>query len=225
MRGSPLPGRSTRTCAAAALATLALCASALLSACGSSGSTHTSSSTARAGAESAFEGAPFPAGILAPDFALRDQDGREVSLSGYRGRVVALTFLYSTCGDTCAVIAQQIRGALDELQAEHARAPAVLIVSADPAADSRARERAFLSEASLTGRVRYLTGTLAQLLPVWREYKVKPASAGARLFDEYASVLLIDPAGDERVLFESEELTPEALSHDVGRLYGVPAGP
>ncbi|HSZ12663.1 MAG TPA: SCO family protein [Solirubrobacteraceae bacterium] len=224
MRESPLDGRPARACAASALAALAVCASAPLSGCGG-GSTHTSSSTAQAGAKSAFEGAPFPAGIHAPGFTLSDQDGRAVSLSDYRGRVVALTFLYSTCGDTCAVIAQQIRGALDELQSEHARAPAVLMVSADPAADTAPRVRAFLSEASLTGRAQFLTGTPAQLRAVWRAYRVKPASAGARLFAEYASVLLIDGAGEERVLFESEELTPEALSHDVGKLYGDPAGP
>jgi len=31
------------------------------------------------------------------DFTLRDQNGREVSLRALRGRVVVLTFMYSTC--------------------------------------------------------------------------------------------------------------------------------
>jgi protein SCO1 len=205
--------------AAVAMVALAVALTAILS--GSGGrSPSTTSGPAAAGPESAFEGAPYPAGIRAAGFALRDQYGGTVSLSEYRGRVVMLTFLYSTCGDTCTVIAQQIRGALDELEAEHARAPAVLIVSANPAADSPARVRGFLAEASLTGRVRYLTGSLSRLRSVWRAYAVKPASVGAREFDEYAPVLLIDPAGNKRVLFESEELTPEGLSHDVRRLDG-----
>ncbi len=171
----------------------------------------------RAG-ESGFDGAAFPVGISAPAFTLSDQYGRRVSLGDYRGQVVVLTFLYSTCGDACVVIAQQIRGALDELEGEHARRPAVLIVSADPAADSSAHIRSFLSEVSLTGRAQYLTGSPAQLRSVWRAYGVKPASAGAQKFDEYASVLLLDRSGEKRVLFESEELTPEALSHDVRKL-------
>lgn len=205
---------------------LALMLVALLTGCsGGGGSSSTGSPAVSTGPEAGFDGAPFPAGIVAPDFTLRDEEGGRVSLGEYRGRVVMLTFLYSTCGDTCIVIAQQIRGALDELESEHARLPVVLIVSADPAADTPAHVRRFLSEVSLSGRVLYLTGTLSQLRQVWRAYGVKPASVGARAFDEYAPVLLIDPSGHKRVLFEAEELTPEALSHDVDKLDGDPTDP
>jgi len=192
---------------------------------GSSGSSSSASTSVSAGAESAFQGAPFPAGISAPDFTLRNQDGEHVSLSEYRGRVVLLTFLYSTCGDTCIVIAEQIRGALDELGEAHARLPAVLIVSADPTADSPAHVSRFLEEVSLSGRAQYLTGSLAQLRAVWRAYAIKPASVGASKFDEYAPVLLLDRSGHKRVLFESEELTPEGLSHDVRTLAADPTHP
>ena len=51
------------------------------------------------------------------------------------------------------MIAQQIRGALDELR----RPVPVLLISADPAADTPARVRRFLPRVSLSGRVRYLT--------------------------------------------------------------------
>jgi protein SCO1/2 len=177
------------------------------------------SSSSSAGSEPAFEGAPFPGrGIAVPGFTLRNQYGGRVSLGEYRGRVVIVTFLYSTCGDTCIVIGEQIRGALNELQEEHAPLPAVLIVSADPAADSPANVRRFLARVSLTGRVQYLTGTLSRLRSIWRAYGVKPASVGARKFDEYAPVLLLDRAGRKRVLFESEELTPEGVSHDIRKL-------
>lgn len=183
-------------------------------------STSSSSSTSTSGPESGFDGAALPGVVSAPGFTLSDQDGRLVSLSDYRGRVVVLAFLYSTCGGPCVLIAQQIRGALNELEEQHARAPAVLIVSADPAADSPARVRDFLAEVSLTGRVEYLTGPLSRLRSIWAAYRIKPASVGASEFDEYASVLLVDPSGRERVLFQSENLTPEFLSHDIGKLNG-----
>jgi protein SCO1/2 len=198
---------------------------AVLSVSGTHDSSSGASSQSATSAESQFQGAPFPGDIAAPDFKLSDQYGRHVSLSEYRGQVVVLTFLYSTCGDACVVIGQQIRGALDELEEENARLPAVLIVSADPAADTPAHVSRFLSEVSLTGRVQYLTGTPAQLRAVWRAYAIKPASDGPTVFDEYAPVLLIDPSGHKRVLFESEELTPEGISHDVGKLDGDPTHP
>jgi protein SCO1 len=171
---------------------------------------------------SGFDGAALPAHVLARDFTLTDlltspaQSGRRtISLSALRGRVVVLAFLYSTCGPTCTVIAQQIRGALDELGG---RAPIVLIVSANPAADTPARARRFLMKVSLTGRVHYLTGSPAQLRAVWHAYGVTPASAGRAAFDATAAVYLIDPSGDERVVFGVEQLTPEALAHDIGKL-------
>jgi protein SCO1 len=209
-----------RSAALAALALIVVAVALVIALTGSSGSgsSQTGTAGASAGPESGFDGAPFPKGIAAPGFTLEDQHGQMVSLSAYRGRVVLLTFLYSTCGDTCVVMGEQIRGALNELEEAHERLPAVLIVSADPAADTRASVKRFLAEVSLTGRVLYLTGTEAQLRSIWRSYEVKPASVGAREFDEYAPVLLLDPAGEKRVLFEIEELTPEGLSHDVGKL-------
>ncbi len=49
---------------------------------------------------------------------------------------------------------------------------------------------------------------------------VVPASAGRGAYEHGAFVLLLDRAGAPRVEFPLEELTPEALAHDVRRLEG-----
>ncbi len=163
---------------------------------------------------SGFDGAALPSGTAAPTWTLTDQDGRRVALSGYRGQVVILTFLSPTATGASPLIAQQIRGALDDLN--HA-VPAVAI-SANPALDSSARIRKFLAQASLTGRLTYLTGSPAQLRAIWHAYHVVPLTAGRARFENAATVLLIDRRGDERVLFGVEQLTPESLAHDVEKL-------
>jgi protein SCO1/2 len=181
-------------------------------------SDHHGASSAVPGSEAAnssgFDGAAIPPGPLASDFTLTDQHGRAVSLSSVRGHVAVLTFLYSTCGATCILIAQQIRGALDEL----AQPVPVLVVSANPAPDTPASVARFLAQVSLAGRVEYLTGSPAQLRSVWRAYRVHPAGVGRATFDRFAFLLLLDARGRERVLFEPEELTPESLAHDIGKL-------
>ncbi len=161
-----------------------------------------------------FQGAQLPAGAPAPDFTLTDQGGRRVSLSEYRGRVTMLTFLYSQSATASALIAQQIRGALDELPS----GVRALAVSVDPAADTPAHVRAFLERASLGGRLEYLTGSSAELARVWHAYGVVPASAGEAAYARSAPVLLLDPEGRERVLFQLEQLTPESLAHDARKL-------
>src|SRR3954465_13663974 len=47
------------------------------------------------GRRSLLGGAILPAGVRAPNFRLRDQRGRRVTMNEYRGRPVIVTFLYS----------------------------------------------------------------------------------------------------------------------------------
>lgn len=204
--------------AAAALAALGLGLGLIFGSTGggsSRGPSSSPSSTAAGGGpQGGFDGAALPSGIVAPGFALTDQNGRRVALGDYRGRVVVLAFLSPTAGGASALIAQQIRGALDDLS----RPIAVLVVSAAPPGVSSARVRRFLASASLTGRIEYLSGTASQLRGIWRAYRIVPISAGRARFERSATVLLIDPRGRQRVVFGIEQLTPEGLAHDVRAL-------
>ena len=166
-----------------------------------------------------YYGAMAPSGLPLLDFHLRDQDGVPADLDQYRGRVVILTFMYSTCQDTCPVEAQQIRGALDDL-GQHVP---TLAVSVDPANDTPNNAKSFMFKASLTGRMRFLLGTRAQLAPVWREYGIQPQNVKSKVSDHSAYVLLLDRSGRQRVAFPDSELTPEALAHDIRKLEGEPA--
>ena len=60
-------------------------------------------------------GAVRPPGIPPQDFGVRDEHGAPLRLADMRGRPVVVTFLYTTCEDTCPLTASQIRVALDEL--------------------------------------------------------------------------------------------------------------
>jgi protein SCO1/2 len=181
-----------------------------------------SSPTETVPAEQGFDGAALPRPRAAPDFSLTDQYGRRVSLAALRGGPVVLAFLYARCGAPCVLIAQQIRGALDELGEHPAQ---VAIVSADPAGDTPSAVRSFLAQVSLSGRVHWLTGSAAALAAVWKAYDVRPAEAGRATFEKYATVRLLDSQGRERVLYGTEQLTPEALAHDIRKLQGSPARP
>lgn len=168
-----------------------------------------------------FDGAVFPPGVRAADFTLENQRGWRVSLSTLRGQVVVLVFVSTHCR-ACMLAAQQVRGALDELTdaPTYGRGTSmpptqVLFVSTDPPADAPARVQRFLVDSSLTTRAEYLSGTLAQLRPVWRAYRVPARSAERTASETATTVLLIDRAGAERVGFGLEQLTPESLAHDI----------
>lgn len=109
------------------------------------------------------------------DFRLRDQDGRLIRLQEQRGRVVVLTFLYSTCWDLCPAQAEVVR---DALRSAGGKGMEVLVVSVDAVGDTPVRTRRFLADhLEYGGPAHFLIGTRPQLEPVWRMYGIAPMDA------------------------------------------------
>lgn len=175
------------------------------------------SPTATAGTR--FQGPTMPPGLRAHDFTLRDQDGRPVSLAADRGHVVILTFIHSLCRDACPLMAEQIKGALNLLPHNGAGIPAIG-VSAAPAEDTVARRRAFLARHEMTGRMEYVNGPGAAMRTIYKAYFIQPVTPK---IDHSTFVFLVDKRGIERVGFSADELTPEALAHDIRVLQREPA--
>jgi protein SCO1 len=161
-----------------------------------------------ASAGTGFDGAVMPKGVRAPDFALRDQDGKLVSMRALRGQPVLVSFLYTTCDDTCPAQAQTMRGALDDLGDD---VPA-LAIAVDPPRDTPQRARAFLLKARATGRIDFVLGSRAQLRPLWKGFFIRPQSVSQ---EHQARFTLIDKKGFQRVGFPGDQATPEALAHDL----------
>ena len=184
---------------------IACCAAAIIAVVVASGST---GSGPQVIVQHGFAGALRPPEIPPRDFALRDQDGDMASLHQYRGQPVILTFMYSTCQNTCPIMADQIRGAMNDLGHD---VPA-LAVSVDPRNDTPLNAKRFLLKHALVGRMRFLLGSRSELAPIWKAYGIQPQGSK---FDHSAYVLLIDKRGRQRVGFPMSELTPEGLAHDV----------
>jgi protein SCO1/2 len=163
---------------------------------------------------SPFSGPLMPANLRAAPFRLRDQAGRWASLSQYRGRVVILTFMHALCTGSCPIIAQQIRGALNDLGVR-ARGTQTLAVSIEPIEDTRTNVTNFLRRQHVEGIMRYLIGPRRELERVWKAYAIQPVVPRSR---HSTFVFLIDRRGIERVGYDLNGLTPENLSHDIGVL-------
>ena len=173
-----------------------------------------SDGTVSAAGPTGLHGAIRPPQARAIDFRLLDQDGKPATMRAYRGRTVVVTFLYSTCQDTCPLTAQQIRGALDD----YGHDVPVVAISVDPKGDTPLHVKRFLVKQHLTGRMRYLVGTRAQLVPVWRAYGIQPQGQG---YEHTASTVIVDATGAQRVGYLSDQLTPEALAGDLRALSGA----
>jgi len=155
-----------------------------------------------------FEGATLPPTLKAPDFTLRDQDGRRVSMRSLRGAPAIVTFLYTTCEDTCPTQVQQIKGALAELGRD---VPAIA-VAVDPPRDTPESAKAFLSNQRMTGRMDFALGSRSELAPVWKGFSVQPQRGD---LEHTARLVLVDADGMQRVSFPIDQVTPDRLAHDL----------
>ncbi|MGK2939714.1 MAG: SCO family protein [Solirubrobacteraceae bacterium] len=160
---------------------------------------------------SPFRGSLMPRGFPAPDFSLRDEQGTRISMREFRGRVVLVAFLYTTCEESCPLEAQQVRLALDELGDDAARATAIG-VAVDPPRDTPERARRFLLEQRVTGLMRFVLGSAAELAPVWRGFAVSPQTEES---EHQARITVVDTRGDQRVGFPTSRAQPEDIAHDV----------
>jgi protein SCO1/2 len=160
---------------------------------------------------SKFEGAVLPPKVRAPDFDLRDQEGKPVSMRQLRGRPVIVTFLYTTCQNSCPAMAQVVKGALNDLGSD---VPA-LAVAVDPPRDNAERARKFLSTQRVIGRLDFVLGSRAQLQPVWKGFAIQPQTVSQ---EHQARFTLVDKRGFQRIGFPGNMATPEAIAHDVALL-------
>jgi cytochrome oxidase Cu insertion factor (SCO1/SenC/PrrC family) len=150
----------------------------------------------------AVDGAPQPVDAVAPAFSLVDQHGRPVTLAGWRGKTVVLTFL----DDTCPVIAQELRTA-DNYLGKDARDVEMVAINANPRYIAPDYLAAFDEQEGLEHLANwaYLTAPLPDLRRVWKSYgeSVIYSPGGAMIgHSEYAWV--IDVSGRTRDILDTD---------------------
>ncbi len=72
----------------------------------------------------------------APDFTLMDQDGQTVTLSGSRGKVILVNFIFTQCEEACLQITREIRGLQEHFGKRMGRELVFLSITLDPEHDS-----------------------------------------------------------------------------------------
>lgn len=171
-----------------------------------------------------LQGAVLTPPLDAHNFRLTDQHGRLVSLTRFRGKVVALTFLYTHCPHVCPLIASTMHKAYQRL-GDTAQRAAFVAISVDPRGDTPEAVQTLLSTHHMDDELTYLTGSFAELKVVWGAYyigseakDVRPKTAvtgrAPDVVGHSALVYLIDRRGEIRAILPSN-FDPQDLVTDV----------
>lgn len=146
---------------------------------------------------------------IAPGFTLLDQHGRPTTLNQFSGKVVVLTFIDPECTDLCPLTTHEMVEALHLLGPAAAAQVQLLGIDANPQKTAVADVASYTRTHRLEGRWLFLTGPLATLENVWKDYHIFVAVEKDDV-EHTADVFLIDGNGNLR------QAIPTPMSYEAG---------
>jgi protein SCO1 len=154
-----------------------------------------------------------------PGLVLRNYLGDRVNISSYRGKAVLLTFLYTHCPDVCPLIAAHLHTAVSEMSAAERAKLQIIAVSVDPRGDTPTTVAEFLADHGMTGKMKYLVGSAAQLGQVWAAWGVGAERDAGNPALVSHNALIYGITGDGKIAtIYPANLDPSQLVKDVPRL-------
>ncbi|MGH7355413.1 MAG: SCO family protein, partial [Candidatus Rokuibacteriota bacterium] len=155
----------------------------------------------------------------APEFALTTQDGARLSLRDLRGKVVAVTFIYASCADTCPLLTAKMAALQAKLGRDFGSKVFFASVTVDPERDTPEvlKRYAQARGANLAGWA-FLTGTPAEIRDVERRYGIFSRTNPAGDVDHTFLTSLIDRDGTLRVQYLGVRFNPDEMLGDLRSL-------
>ena len=143
-----------------------------------------------------FEHKPLPKIALAPEFSLISQDGGHVALADFRGKVVAVTFIYTLCTTTCPALTPMMSFVQDQLGPDFGTKIVFVSITVDPERDTPQvlKEYARAVGANLAGWT-FLTGPPDAIRDLTRRYGVFASKTPNGDVDHTFLTSIVDPRG------------------------------
>jgi protein SCO1 len=162
---------------------------------------------------------PLPKIAPAPEFALTSQDGARVTLADFRGKVVAVTFIFTLCTATCPVLTPMMSFVQDQLGSDFGAKIAFVSITVDPERDTPQvlKEYSQAFGANLAGWS-FLTGAPAAIRDVARRYGVFASKTANGDVEHTFLTSVVDPHGILRVQYLGVRFDPEEFRRDLQSL-------
>jgi protein SCO1 len=150
------------------------------------------------------------------DFKLTDQDVKPFNFTAARGKLVLVTFVFTTCPDVCPLLTAKFAAIQRALDEKHFGDYLLLTITTDPEHDSArvlkdyaARFKANLRHWS------FLTGSRAELAKVWRDFHVNVTKTQSGNVYHTTLTSLIDRQGRRRVDYYGDKWQDTQVLKDI----------
>jgi len=162
---------------------------------------------------------PLEVGDRLPDCHLTNELGQPVSLAGFQGGVVALTFFFTRCPypAACPLLSSKFAGVQEKLP-QMPGAPArwrLLSISFDPANDTPALLKDYAQRYHYDpARWSFLTGSLADITDLAGQCGEEFQNTGATIYHSFSTVV-VDPSGRVRKIIPGNSWTTDDLAREM----------
>jgi protein SCO1 len=155
----------------------------------------------------------------APEFALTTQSGERLSLTDLRGKVLALTFIYATCKDTCPILTAKMATLQHRLGADFGSHVRFISVTVEPEIDTPAVLKAYAERfgADPAGWS-FLTGSGAEVNDVMQRYGAFAKRVTPGEVDHLFLTSLVDRRGMLRVQYLGFRFDADEMQRDLRSL-------
>ena len=155
----------------------------------------------------------------APEFALTTQDGARLALRDLRGKVVAVTFIYTGCADTCPLLTAKMATLQARLGADFGPKVFFASVTVDPERDTpEVLKRYAATHGANPAGWAFLTGTTAEIRDIERRYGIFAKKGPRGDVDHTFLTSLIDRDGILRVQYLGVRFNADELLGDLRSL-------
>ena len=151
-----------------------------------------------------------------PDFKLTDQEGKPFRFADTRGKLVLVTFIFTTCPDVCPLLTAKFAAIQRELAERKVKDYQLLSITTDPERDSAAVLKTY------AGRFKadlihwsFVTGTRADLAKVWKAMGVNVTKTDSGEVSHTTLTTLVDRRGTRRVDYYGDKWLDNEVLKDL----------
>ena len=153
------------------------------------------------------------------DFTLVDQSAKPFEFKSLSGKVVVVSFSYTSCSDVCPLItaaARQVQQGLTEAEGKNVH---LITVTTDPEIDSPEVLTAYAKRYNVEfANWSFLTGRESDLQKIWKNFGVGVKRRGRGLVDHTALTAIVDQEMQMRYVYIGPSPDPKQVLTDVRAL-------
>ncbi len=157
----------------------------------------------------------------APDFTLYDIGGKRTRLSDYRGRVVVVAFIFTSCPGVCPLISKQMAALQTGLKRERlfGAEAGMLSITVDPVTDTPDVLSEYAANYGADSKGwKFLYDQPDKMKTVYRAYDEWTSKTGKGALDHPARVYLIDANGNIREIYSISFFNDKQVLLDIKAL-------